>query len=507
MKKFVGFFVTVTILKVGSAVAQDVQDVLQAAAENLGVTNMMSLQYSGTGWVGAVGQNFSPDLDWPQFDLTSYERTIDFSTGSSKEERVLQQGNNPAMGGGRSPIQGERRQTFLVSGSYAWNMQGNNVVPAPAAAELRQLDIYLTPHGFLKGAMAGNATAVTRNEYGERVTVVSFIALGKYRVNGTITEDHLVRRVQTWLPNPVVGDLYYETVYTNYRDIGGVQFPGRWHQHRDFDDGAQEPNVSGGDHAFGLETIDEVRINVGGAALTIPDEVINAAIPPVIVEMESLADGVWLAGGGSHNSVVVEFADHMVVIEAPLNEERSLAVIEAVTSLVPDKPIRFIVNTHHHWDHLGGLRSYVHEGATVIMHDGNHAYYQEVLRARPWMLEPDRYSLYPLEEWSEGYVFETVREKYILGDETRIIELHHVQDLDHVAGMLIAYLPAEKLVVEADLYTPPTPETDAPAVPSASNRTFYENLQRLDLDVETIVPIHGRPGPMSAFVNFVDPTQ
>lgn len=507
MVKLVWLLVTAAMLMAGSVAAQDARGVLQAASETLGVTNMTSLQYSGTGWVGAVGQNFSPSDDWPRFDLTSYTRTIDFATNSSKEEMVLRQGNNPAMGGGMSPIQGERRQTLLVSGSHAWNLQGENVDPAPAAAELRLLEIFLTPHGFIKAALAGNPTAITRNEYGGRVTVVSFIALGKYRVNGTITDQNLVRRVQTWLPNPVVGDLYYETVYTNYRDIGGVQFPGRWHQHRDFDDGADESSVSRGDHAFGLETIDDLRINVSDAALVVPDAVRNATIPPVRVDTQRLADGVWLMGGGSHNSVAVEFRDYLAVIDAPLNEERSLAVIEEVTSLVPNKPIRFIVNTHHHWDHLGGLRTYVHEGATVIAHEGNRLYYQELLRARPWALEPDRYSLYPPEEWSEGYIFETVREKYILGDETRIVELHHVQDLDHVEGMLIAYFPREKLVVEADLYTPPAPGAQAPATPSASNRTFYENLRRLELDVETIVPIHGQPGPMSTFVDFVRGTQ
>jgi glyoxylase-like metal-dependent hydrolase (beta-lactamase superfamily II) len=205
--------------------------------------------------------------------------------------------------------------------------------------------------------------------------------------------------------------------------------------------------------------------------------------------------------------VAVEFRDHVAVIEAPLNEERSLAVIEEVMSLAPNKPIRFIVTTHHHWDHLGGLRTYVHEGATVITHEGNRPYYQEVLRARPWLLEPDRFSLYPPEEWSEGYIFETVREKYILGDEARTVELHHVQGLNHVAGMLIAYFPKEKLVVEADLYTPPPPGDQSPRTPSASSRTFYENLQRLDLDVEIIVPIHGRPTSMSAFVEFVTRAQ
>ena len=401
--RFVAAVAVVAVVTAGTAAAQDARTVLQAAADTMGVTDMTSIQYSGTGWIGAVGQSHAPDQDWPRFELASYTRTIDFVTYSSKEEMVVRQGNYPARGGGGGPIRGERRLTRLVSGTRAWDVRGDRVIPLPADSERRMLEILLTPHGFLKAAMASNATAVTRNEYGGRVTVVSFIALGRFRVNGTITKNNVVQRVQTWLPNPVVGDLYYETVYTDYQDVGGgVQFPMRWHQHQDFDDGAHEPNVSGGDHAFGLETISDVRINVDGAAVAVPREVQGAAVPPVRVETERLAEGVWLLGGGSHNSVAVEFGDHMAVIEAPLDEARSLAVIEEVMRLVPDKPIRFIVNTHHHWDHLGGLRTYVHEGATVITHEGNRPYYQEVLRARPWVLEPDRFSLYPPEEWSEG---------------------------------------------------------------------------------------------------------
>ena len=507
MAKRVWLFVVLVVLMAGPVAAQDAHAVLRAAADALGVTDMTSIQYSGSGWVGAVGQNFAPDQDWPRFELASYTRTIDFPTSSSKEEMVIQQGNYPARGGGGAPIQGERRRTWMVSGEHAWNLEGDNVVPAPAAAEQRLLEIFLTPHGFLKGAMAGDPMAVTRNEYGGRVTVVSFVALGRYRVNGTITADNLVQRVQTWLPNPVVGDMYYETVYTDYQEISGVQFPMNWHQHQDYDDGANEPNVSGGDHSFSLTTISDVRLNVSGAALSVPDAARTATIPPVRVDTEMVTDGVWLIAGGSHNSVAVEFEDYVAVIEAPLNEARSIAVIEEVATLVPDKPIRFIVTTHHHWDHLGGLRAYVHEGATVVTYDGNRPYYQEILRAGPWLLEPDRYSMFPLEEWSEGYVFETLREKYVLSDPTRTLELHHVQGLAHVEGMLIAYLPNEKLLVEADLYTPPAPGRPAPATPNASARSLYRNVQRLTLDVETIVPIHGRPGPMSAFVEFVTQTQ
>ena len=505
MSRLVVIVIAVVALTTGSVAAQDARSVLEAAADTLGVTNMTSIQYTGTGWLGAVGQNFSPDQDWPRFELANYTRTIDFSTSASREDMVIRPGNYAASPDVVfPPLRGEQRRSVVVNGTQAWDVQEDTVIPRPEAAEQRMLEILLTPHGFIKGAMASNITAVTRNEYGGRVTVISFMALGRFRVNGTITEDNVIERIQTWLPNPVVGDLYYETVYTDYQDVGGIQFPMRWHQHQDFDDGAHEPNVSGGDHSFGLETITAVRVNVDTTALDIPTEVRGARVPPVAVETTQLASGVWLLGGGSHNSVAVEFDEYTAVIEAPINEERSLAVIEEAMRLVPNKPIRFIINTHHHWDHLGGLRTYVHEGATVITHEGNRPYYQEVLRARPWLLEPDRFSLYPPEEWSEGYIFETVREKYILGDETRLVELHHVQGLNHTAGMLIAYLPQEKLVIEADLYTPPTDGNRLANSPSQANLAFFENLQRLKLDIETIVPIHGQPSSMSMFVDFIN---
>jgi len=508
-------FCAVQAVMAWTVAAQDAQSVLQAAATAMGATNLKSIQYSGTGWKGALGQSFSPDLDWPRSEITSYTRTIDFDAKSSREEMVRIQGNNPARGGGGTPIEGERREVFLVSGNYAWNIVGDNVVPAPAAAEIRQLEIWLTPHGFLKAAMAGNPTAISRYEYvggryeyagGERVTVVSFTALGKYRVNGTINSENLVVRVQTWVPNPVVGDMYYENVYTNYQDFGGLKIPGNFHQHQDIDDNERKPNVSGGDHAFGLN-VTNAQANVSVAPLEVPAAVREATIPLVRVESQKLADGVWYLGGGSHNSVAVEFRDHSVVVEAPLNEERSLAVIDEVARLIPNKPIRFLVSTHHHWDHIGGMRAYVHHGATVIMHEWNRPYYEELVIARRWILQPDRLSLYPPEEVAEGYTFETFREKYILTDGTRDLEIHHVQGLNHSTGMLMAYLPQEKIVVEADLYSPPSGAQATPATPNASNRTFWQNVRRLNLDIATIVPIHGPAVPMSDFMNLMGEAQ
>ena len=182
--------------------------------------------------------------------------------------------------------------------------------------------------------------------------------------------------------------------------------------------------------------------------VTVPDSVRQATVPPARVETQKLADGVWLLGGSSHNSVAVEFKNFVAVVEAPLDEERSLAVIEEIVKLVPSKPIRFIVNTHAHYDHLGGLRTYLHIGATVITHQRNRVFYEtELLNSVPRTLQPDMVSLYPPTEISEGYTMEDVDEKYVISDGTRNLEIYYVQGLtSHVEGMLMAYLPKEKIV-------------------------------------------------------------
>ena len=119
--------------------------------------------------------------------------------------------------------------------------------------------------------------------------------------------------------------------------------------------------------------------------------------------------GCILLGGASHNSVAVEFKDFIAVVEAPIDEPRSLAVIEEVVKLIPNKPIRFLVNTHQHHDHIGGLRTYMHIGATIITHTKNFTFYtRDVLNYAPRTLRPDMVSLWPPTELAEGYHYEQV---------------------------------------------------------------------------------------------------
>jgi glyoxylase-like metal-dependent hydrolase (beta-lactamase superfamily II) len=215
------------------------------------------------------------------------------------------------------------------------------------------------------------------------------------------------------------------------------------------------------------------------------------------VDTEKLADGVYLLAGGTHNSVAIEFASFIAVFDAPLSETRSLAVIEEVVRLIPNKPIRFVVNSHQHFDHTGGLRAYNHIGATVITHWKNYDFLnRDVINYAPRTLRPDMVSLWPPTELAEGYYFETVRENYVITDGTRTMHVHYVNPLQHVEGMLMAYLPRERLLLEADLVDTLDP---LPARVSGDQRSFFNAVQKLKLDVARLVPMHGRPIPWATF--------
>ncbi len=265
-------------------------------------------------------------------------------------------------------------------------------------ADLRQLELAITPHGFLKAALAAkDATAITLpivgssdaglSQNGRRVTIVSF-TIGKYRVNGTINDQNLVELTDTWFPNPVYGDMDYEMRYTKYKNFDGVQFPTLLHVHQG------DPRLNPA-HNYYEYNVTEVKANVPVTTMPVPDVVRTATVAPVKVESQKLADGLWLLGGGTHNSVLVEFKDFVAVVEAPQNEARSLAVIEEVNRLVPNKPIKYVVNTHHHFDHAGGLRTYLSQGTTVITHESNRQYYLDIMfYPAPRELQPDRMAFY-----------------------------------------------------------------------------------------------------------------
>jgi glyoxylase-like metal-dependent hydrolase (beta-lactamase superfamily II) len=502
----------------------DPRPVLQAAAKAIGADNVKCITMSGTGYAGMVGQQrlSDKDVDWPRGEpLANYTRTMNWEARTMKEEFVRKPGLNPAswkygvgwVGG--SPLQQNPHQIFMVSGNHAWHMDGpgsHPIAARPDDAERWQLEMWLNPHGFIKAArMPGaNPVAVWRWELGEmgrdgpttvpeKVVVVSITVLGKYRVDATINKENMLQRIHTWVPDPVLGDMNYEHEFTNqsYVDVGGgVKFPTGWHHHEGWDDNFNAQTITAGHNGFG-GTFKEVKANACGDPIAVPDSVRQATFP-VRVETQKLADGVYLLGGSTHNSVAVEFENFVAVVEAPLDEKRSLAVIEEVTKLTSNKPIRYLVNTHQHFDHIGGLRTYLHVGATIITHWKNFDFYnRDVLNYAPRTLQPDMVSLWPPTELAEGYNIETVRENYVVTDGTRLMNIYYVQPLQHAEGMLMAYLPKDKLLIEADLFDTHTPPQ---ATPTAASRSFHNEVRQLKLDVSRIAPIHGKPVSWAEFL-------
>ena len=213
--------------------------------------------------------------------------------------------------------------------------------------------------------------------------------------------------------------------------------------------------------------------------------------PPANVTVEEVARGVWLLAGQSHHSVLVEFADHLTLIEAPQNETRTLAVIARARELRPDKPLTQVVVTHHHFDHSGGVRAAVSEGLTIITHSASAAFFREAVN-RPHTIVPDALARNP-----RPLRLEAVDDQMTLTDGTMTVELYAITGSPHAGTLLMAYFSRERILVEADVFTP-----GSAVAPYATN--LLENIRTRDLQVDRIVPIHGAIAPFNELVRTVD---
>ncbi len=450
--------------------------VIDAVAAALGAGSLRSIQYSGMGSDYIFGQGYDGSYPWPRFTVPAITVAIDYTTPALRDDRRRAQAENPPLGGGFQPMVGEQRQIWLLSGGYAWDMVGSTVAPAAverdmrSAVEGRTTQIWLTPHGFIKAAQAGPATVRTETVRGAKKTVISVTTPMKVKLEGTLDDQNLVERVETWTANPVLGDMKIEALFSGYKDFGGVKFPTRIVQR------------SGGYPVLDL-TITNVTANAA-VAIEVPASVRQATPPAAALVAEKISDGVWMIPGGA-KSVAIEFRDHVVVVDAPENEGRSIAVIDAIKKSVPNKPITYVVNTHSHFDHSGGLRTYAAEGVTIVTHAANIPFYEQAW-ANPRTINPDR-----LAKSGRKPVFEGIVGSRTFRDDTHELVVYHLAGNMHNPGLLMVYLPKERILVEADSYTPTNTMTEAPGG-VANLAQFYDAVERLGLDVEQVIPIHGR---------------
>jgi glyoxylase-like metal-dependent hydrolase (beta-lactamase superfamily II) len=438
---------------------------LQRIADALDVSTTKTFQFTADGKEYWLGQNTSPAAPWPRRFVKSLTRVYDFTAGAMREEWVRMDGETQTVGS-------EQRAVQVVRGDYAWRELGKETEQRLFEASDWAHQIVLSPHGLLRAAFANNAVVTKKTIEGRPMKVISFTDRGKHKVAAFVNEQDAIEWVESSYGSPVVGDMKVTTYYGPYRDFAGVKFPSKIIQYQD-----GKPTLD--------VTVTAVRANPT-VDIQVPAHVINDPVP---VKSEKVADGVWYMTGVRAYSVLIEMKDYLIVIEAPHGEQLSLAVMAEVKKLVPNKPIKYLINTHHHFDHSSGLRTYAAEGITIVTHEVNRPYYERAA-LNSWNLAPDR-----LAKSKKKPVFQTMGDNMVLTDGTRSVELYQIVRDPHHDGLIMAYLRKEKLLIEADAFTPGPAGAEPPKVPSPAAINLEANVRRLNIEVDRILPLHGRIVP------------
>jgi glyoxylase-like metal-dependent hydrolase (beta-lactamase superfamily II) len=460
--------------------AQDAKTVIANAQKALG--DPTSITYSGSAKdvsFQQCGANASAMICQgthdPMRPITNYVRVIDLAAPTSRHAGGT---NNIGPGG----------STTVAPGTFFQQV-------TPQQADLSQpwgasLELYITPWGFLKGAAANNATASRKRVDGKTYTVLSWSPAVKapsgksYTINGYVNDQNLVERVETWLGENIMGDMHILATYSGWKDFGGSMAPAKIVQTR------------GGWPFFEVD-VTAARANPPDLESLAPAPANRPAGPPpgggappapLTVTSEKLGDGLWrlTTGAGSYDSLIVEFKDYIMMLEAGQSITRASAYIAEAKKLVPNKPIRYVMNTHPHADHTAGLPALVAEGATIITQRNNKEFLERALNTPRTLLDD------VLAKNPKKAKVETVSEKKVYSDGTRTVEMYHIYPAPHSNGLMVAYIPKEKVLFQGDFsVTPGQPAND-------HVKALVPALEKLNLvDFDRYINVHASADPQT----------
>lgn len=353
------------------------------------------------------------------------------------------------------------------------------VFPATALNNVRAARFRRHPEGLLLTAL--NRPEALRwigdGEFaGRKQRVISFSDADGAQVSIYFdAATNLPTKTESLNDDPVLGDIVLDTVYADWRPVERVVLPFRY------------IDRVGGSNLEDMR-VSSITLNTRppDSLFAMPEGYAKVEPPPGGPTVKKLADDVY-ALLGSYNSLFVVFKDYVLVVEAGANNRYSAACIAEIKKVVPDKPIRYLVSTHFHFDHLGGVRSYVAEGTTIVTTASAKSVIERAVTAAH-LMRPDALSRNP-----KAATIETVDAKRVFEDGVHKVELYRFAN-PHAGEMIIAYLPKEKILIEADML-------DIPEVGSASagedTVDLANQIEKLGLTVDTLIPVHGKLGTMA----------
>jgi glyoxylase-like metal-dependent hydrolase (beta-lactamase superfamily II) len=458
----------------------DAAMVAHGGLENLRRADKITINYKAVNH--PLGQNAAFDAAPADFERVGAKTLIDYSGN-----RYVTEGQSNSAGGYKFNLR------FVISPKRSFsidvlqNRRGNEVrnLSDQLKNQLKVGMLSEVPHLFLLYVAQRPETLRSLGEAeidGRKLRVVSFA--DENGAQTTLFFDaltNLLSRIEHLhsngqLGNAQLGDITFGSIFTDYQTTGNIKIPKKRISF------ANQFITSENEYA-------EIKLDFadGEKLLEVPAGFVEAATAPQsgaakAEPVKKMGDGVYLIEQLGYRVMFVEFNDYIVVLEAPTNGDVSKAVIKLIKQTSPDKPIKYVSFSHFHFDHTGGLREYIAEGATVVVPPGNKSFVEQIAKSK-FTIKPDTLAFN-----LRSPVIETFDKKRVFTDGKRTVELYSIGPTSHVRDMVMFYFPKEKILFQGDMFS----QLDQGGIPPIIeiNHELVKKVKELRLDVETLIGVH-----------------